>query len=90
MPSPADRGRTQSFSGRLALAAPLDPGLATALARFEHLGLADLQRALRVREERLRAWAGDPANRALPSAASPGHLDRVALGVLLEHRTLGG
>lgn len=80
----------QSFSERLAAVAPLDPSLAAALARFEHLGLADLQRGLRLRERRLRDWAADPANSALASAASPGHLDRVALGILIEYRTLGG
>ena len=80
----------QGFSGRLAAVAPLDPALHAALARFERLSLEDLQRGLREREGRLRVWARDPANRARPSAASPDHLERVALGVLIEHRTLGG
>lgn len=80
----------ESFSERLAAVAPIDPALAAALACFEHLGLADLQRGLRLREQRLRDWAADPTNGALSSAASPGHLDRVALGILIEHRTLGG
>lgn len=83
-------GGEAGLSRRLAAVAPLDPSLEAAIARFERLGLADLQHGLRVRDERLRAWAGDPANQALPSAASPGHLDRVALGLLIEHRTLGG
>lgn len=78
------------FSRRLAAVAPLDPRLAAAFARFEDLGLADLQRALGRREDRLRAWASDPSNRGRPSAASPEHLDRVALGTLIEYRTLGG
>lgn len=82
--------RSEGFCGRLAAVAPLDPGLAAALARFEHLGLADLQRALRRREDRLREWADDPSNRGRGSGASPGHLDRVVLGTLIEYRTLSG
>ena len=33
---------------------------------------------------------GGPGHIGRPRAASPGHLDRVALGVPIEHRTLGG
>ena len=86
----ADGSRSEGFSARLAAVAPLDPGLAAALARFEHLGLADLQRALHRREERLREWANDPSSRGRANSASPGHIDRVALGTLIEYRTLGG
>ena len=59
-------------------------------SRFEHLGLAGLQRALRRREDRLREWANDPSSRGRASSASPGRIDRVALGTLIEYRTLGG
>ena len=45
---------------------------------------------LRRREDRLREWADDTSNRGRPTSASPGHLDRVALGTLVEYRTLGG
>lgn len=82
--------RSEGFSARLAAVAPLDPGLAAALARFEDLGLGDLQRALREREDRLREWAGEPSNQGCASGASPGYLERVALGTLIEYRTLGG
>lgn len=82
-------GSRSGLSARLAAVAPLEPGLTSAFARFEHLALADLQRALRRREDRLRRWAGDPANRGRASAESPGHLERVAIGALIEHRTLG-
>jgi len=86
----SDRGSTgPGFADRLAAVAPLDSALGAALARFEHLGLADLQRALSEREDLLRAWANDPANSARPSSASPEHIERVVLGLLLEHRTLG-
>lgn len=86
-----DGGRLpEGLSGRLAAVAPLDPRLRAAIARFEHLSLSDLQGALRRREDGLRVWAGDPANRGRATTASPGHLDRVALGVLIEYRTLGG
>lgn len=78
------------LSARLAAVAPLPPEIASALARFEGLPLAELQRALRRREALLRRWARDPANRGRASAESPGYLDRVALGTLIEHRTLGG
>lgn len=85
-----ERDPRPGFSGRLAAIAPLDPVLRAALARFEDLGLTDLQQRLREHEGRLRAWADDPANRTRPSSESPGHLERVALGALLEHRTVGG
>ena len=82
--------RLEGLSERLAAVSPIRPDLAAALAHFEHLALADLQHALRRHEDSLRAWASDPANRERASAASPGYLDRVALGTLIEYRTLGG
>ena len=75
---------------RLAAGAPVDPALAAALARVEDLPLTDLQSALVRSEARLREWARDPANRGRAATESPGHLDRVALGTVLEYRTLGG
>lgn len=83
-------GEPRGFTARLAQGAPVDPALAAALARVEHLPLTDLQSALGRSEARLREWARDPANRGRPAAQSPGHLDRVALGTVLEYRTLGG
>ncbi len=83
-------GPRPGFSARLAAVAPIDPALGAALARAEHLPLADLQRALRHSERRLREWASDPSNGGRATSESPGHLDRVALGTLLEYRTLGG
>ncbi len=84
--APSRRG----FSARLAAVAPIDPSLQAALARAEHLPLTDLQRALRDSERRLREWAGDPSNGGRATSEAPGHLDRVALGTLIEYRTLGG
>lgn len=80
----------RGLSARIAAGAPIDPALAAALARVEHLALTDLQSALGRSEAGLREWARDPANRGRPAAESPGHLDRVALGMVVEYRTLGG
>jgi hypothetical protein len=72
---------------RLAQVAPVAPALVEALSRFDGLGLRELEAELARREEELRAWACRPENRGRPSHREPAHLERVALGILLERRT---
>lgn len=75
------------MSETLSRIAPIaQPGLVEAFARFESLGLVELQRAREACEERFRAWVRDPANRGRPISEAPDYLDRIALDALLERR----
>lgn len=71
---------------RLAAAAPVPPELTAMLIRLDDLGLRDLEARLEDCHDDLRVWASRPENARRVSAEGPRHLERLALGTLLERR----
>jgi len=78
---------TEGLAARLGRLSPVAPELQRALARFESLGIRELEAALAERDEALREWARSHPGR--PVREAPGHVERVAIGALLEYRTSG-
>lgn len=78
---------SEGIAARLGRLAPVAPELQRALARFQGLGVLELERALAERDEALRDWAR--AHPGRPVREAPCHLERVAIGALLEHRLSG-
>jgi hypothetical protein len=74
-------------SRKLSGVAPVSEDLLSAIARFEHLSITELQEAFDAATERFRAWVEDPANAGRPISEAPDYLDRIALDSLLERRT---
>jgi hypothetical protein len=72
---------------RLAASAPLAPELVAALERYDPLSLNELESRLSDCEDALRRWASHPDNHGRPSRQAPRHIERVAVGTLLERRT---
>lgn len=71
---------------RLAEAAPVAPELTAMLTSLEGLGLRELEARLEECHDDLRAWAARPENLRRPAGEAPRHLERLALGTLLERR----
>ncbi|MSO44533.1 MAG: hypothetical protein EXQ74_04395 [Thermoleophilia bacterium] len=78
---------TDHLSGGLRALAPIAlDGLTEALVRWEGSSLTELRDASDAIHTEVRRWAADSANASRPIAACPVHLDRIAVGVLLERR----
>lgn len=76
------------LSEKLPANAPVaDPELLTALARWEHLTVPQLEEEFRLNEDRFRAWVQDPANADRPMREFPEYIDRLAIDSLIERRT---
>lgn len=67
--------------------APVDPELAAALDRFQHLSYQELTVAFEEHTARFKAWVEDPANEGRPIREWPGYLDRIAIDAHIERRT---
>lgn len=71
---------------RLSALAPVSPRLAATLSRLDHLGLDELEKRLEDCHALLREWAARPENHRRPVHEEPCHLERLAIGTLLERR----
>lgn len=90
VPDPRINGVKDSYdplSEKLPANAPIDPALVTALARWEHLTVPQLEEEFRLNEDRFRVWVQDPANEGRPFQEFPEYIDRLAIDTLIERRT---